>query len=168
MYLSIITLASLMASLCSDIVEHSAMSPPYSRTSYAISQLRFDETGQHTYFDLLPELGQSSQTTTWHVCVQTRDYALGALVEKDGFLIERPLVLDTAVPLVCLSGTSCDLLHGAVYSHECVAPFVEFESRLERDADISIKIFGSDGATSCEKFIHWYCSTMLLANTYAV
>ena len=108
------------------------------------------------YLRLLDDTNQTCSTSSWHIMVQSREYVLSCLVEKNGVLFERPVHAEVAVSLVALHGVKSAHLFGGLHSHEHVTEFVDFEASQSKEADYCFRLYAVDGASPNFKYINYY------------
>ena len=160
-FFGMISLTAMLVNLLSDACNQYRLDVAEAKsTKVSIRQIRFDETSQEVFVPLESSLSNYwSQVTQWHVGVQTRDYLMTAIIEGPDYLLERPIYVDSCIPVIWLKGTKASYLDGMLRTHENVKSNVEFENRCRLEADFDIPIFVSDSASSNSKYIHHHCQT---------
>ena len=81
--------------------------------------------------------------------------------ESAGRIYEHAFYMDTELAIIALLGTASNLVHQCFFVHEHTDVHRAFEARLSQESDIEVQIFGSDGASSVEKALHYTCNEEL-------
>ena len=119
---------------------------------YSVENLRWDETQGRFVMQVSEDIPASEQS--WHLQVIRQGWAVGSMVTiNENDLREEAIELNIVRPIVPLAGAKAGDLEDGLQTVPSARPFVQFSAALDKAADMSVKIFEMDGATSNSKWV---------------